>query len=358
MGRVIAASNSAPIDSAIVTLSGGVLDAPISVYTDSSGNYAFDSVGTGTGYSVSAVSAKYQSSGANSIAAAWNSTTTVGTLALVKNLGKVSGTIKSAATGNPAIKTGASVVFYLGTVKVDSVATDTFGNYADSLSAATYNTVKVYATGYKSDSGLAALDTSVTVVFGSNTTLNAVMTTATASLGGTITRTATPANVVIAGAKLTLQRRQTTFGTGATSYFSIDSTTTDANGLYDFVNMIAGNALYRVLIHAVVSTGTIDTVTGNVQTVTLGQAATLNFTARTPVSIFSALPAGQNGVRFISTGDRLVLDLGQSSSIARTVSIFSISGALQHQVSIPAGASRVTVPSAFAPANGFLFQIK
>ena len=48
---------------------------------------------------------------------------------------------------------------------------------------------------------------------------------------------------------LYLERRATNVGAGATVYWICDSTTTDANGIYDFLNMIAGTAAnYRVNI--------------------------------------------------------------------------------------------------------------
>jgi hypothetical protein len=364
-GKVTAASSGLPIDTATVTLSGGGLGAPISVRTDSNGNYEFDSIPEDPGYSVSASAPKYLSQSVGNILANFDAVTTVSTLALVRNVGKVSGTIKTSATGNAVIKTGASVVFYSNGIKVDSVVTDTFGNYADSLNAITYNTVKISAAGYKSDSDLVALDTSVTVVVGANTTLNAFLTPATASLGGTISVRSLGTNptttTFTSGAKLILQRRTTNFGAGSTSFISVDSTTSDINGTYDFVNMIAGaQANYRVMIIALftATNQTVDTVTGNT-TVATGAFVTVNFTIQTPpTSILSFTPTAGNRVRFISMGDHVDLDLGQSSEIARTVSIFNLSGALQHQVGVPAGVSRVSVPGAYAPSNGFLFQIK
>jgi len=364
-GTVLASSNSAPIDSAIVTLSGGTLGAPISVYTNTLGQYAFDSVGTGTGYSVSATKSGFSSSSAGSIAAVWNSTTTVGTFSLSNNKGKISGTIKSAATGNPIIKTGNSIIFYANTakpdsfVRVDSVSTDTFGNYSDSLPSNTY-TIKISSVGFKSDSDLAALDTSATVSFGATTTLNAVLTTATASLGGTISSQYQGGAVSpLSGAKLYLQRRATNFGAGSTTFWTVDSATTDVNGLYDFVNMIAGTiANYRVKILYTFNTGAINDSTVNT-TVAAGAAVTLNFTVQQPIPIFSQVAAatGDNSIRFISAGGQLALEFSPKT-MARTVSIFNLSGALQHQVSIPANADRVMVPGAFAPGNGFLFQVK
>lgn len=365
-GTVLASSNSAPIDSAIVTLSGGTLGAPISVYTNTLGQYAFDSVGTGTGYSVSATKSGFSSSSAGSIAAVWNATTTVGTFSLSNNKGKISGTIKSAANGNPIIKTGNSIIFYANTakpdsfVRVDSVSTDTFGNYSDSLPSNTY-TIKISSVGFKSDSDLAALDTSATVSFGATTTLNAVLTTATASLGGTISFETMAGGTTspLASAKLYLQRRATNFGAGSTTFWTVDSTTTDVNGLYDFVNMIAGTiANYRVEVLYTFNTGSVVDSTNNT-TVAAGAAVTLNYTVLKPTSIFGQVAAttGDNSIRFISAGGQLTLEFSPKT-MARTVSIFDLSGALQHQVSIPANADRVMVPGAFAPGNGFLFQVK
>ncbi len=353
-GKVLVATK--PLDSALVTLTGGTLTTARSVRTDTNGNYAFDSVGTGTRYTVSVSSAKYQTVTQANVTATWNATTTVGTITLVKNLGKLSGTVKSAATGTPAIKTGVHVGFYTGGLEVDSVVTDTLGNYSDSLNAAAY-TVTFSAAGYKSDSDLPALDTSVTVVFNMAKTLNASLTPAAASIGGTITRTGTPP-IPVTGAQITLQHRMTNVGTASTSWVNVDSSVTDANGLYDFTNLIAGAAAnYRIHIQAVWSTGTLDTISAAVN-VTAGMAVTLNFTAKTPVALFTRRSAGANHIEFSLTGGRLLLNLGEASHAARTVSIFDMHGALQYRISVPANASKVMAPAAFSPAKGFLFQLK
>jgi len=353
-GKVETSSNSAPIDSAIVTLSGGVLGAPVSVYTNDSGQYTFDSVGTGTGYTVSAAKSGLSTVSQANVTATWNATTTVAVIKLGNNKGKITGSIKSAATGNPAIKTGVSVVFYSNGLKVDSVGADTLGNYSDSLGAATY-IIKVSAAGYRSDSDLVALDTFATVASAATKTLNAMLTTATASLGGTVTVGTTLPATVVKNAKLYLQRRATNVGAGATVYWVVDSSMTDANGIYDFINMIAGTTTnYRVNVSG---TGYIDT-TSSATTVAAGAAVALNINLMIPAAISSLTPTSEHPVRFISMGDQLVLNLGQATTMSRRVSIFNLQGGLQFQASVPAGESRLIVPAKYSPGNGFLFQIR
>ncbi len=80
-GKVGSVSNSGSVDSVLVTLTGNG-SASRSVYTDVGGDYRFDSVGTGTGYSISAAKSGFQNAGIGNIAATWNSTTTVGTLSM------------------------------------------------------------------------------------------------------------------------------------------------------------------------------------------------------------------------------------------------------------------------------------
>jgi len=84
-GTVVAASNSAPIDSTIVILSGGVLGSPISVRSNSQGQYAFDSVGTGTGYSLMFSGNGYKNDTLTNINAPWNSVISTGITALSKS---------------------------------------------------------------------------------------------------------------------------------------------------------------------------------------------------------------------------------------------------------------------------------
>ncbi len=276
------------------------------------------------------------------------------------NLGKISGTVKSSDSGTPAIKTGVRVTFYTGGLKVDSVVTDTLGNYSDSLNAAAY-TVTFSAAGYKSDSDLPALDTSVTVAVDTAKTLNASLTPATASIGGTIAQSRTPSSIPIAGAQIILQHRMTNFGTASTSWINVDSTTTNANGLYDFVNLIAGTtANYRIHIYAVVSVGTVDSAYGNVS-VAEGDTAILSVTVRTvnsPIIALTSLSKGKNHVEFSLAGDHLLLNLGEPSQMARTVFIFDTHGALQYRIPVPANTSKVMAPAAFSPGKGFLFELK
>jgi len=279
----------------------------------------------------------------------------------VGNKGMVSGTITGSLTGASSLDSvikGASVVFYSGGVKIDSVVTNSSGIFSDSLSAGTYSPVKISATGYKSDSDLPALDTSIAVVSNSNSNVNATLTSATASLGGTIFSISygggpeTP----VGGAKVYLQRRAINIGAAATVYWAVDSTTTNANGLYDFVNLIAGPfANYRILIKD--SAIILNDSSANT-TVTAGESVTLNYDEPCCASIYPHSSSLAKIIRYISVGDKLILDLGQPTTNARTISIINMNGTLQLQLFIPAGQSRVSVPIDFAPERGFIFLAK
>ena len=70
-----------------------------------------------------------------------------------------------------------------------------------------------------------------------------------------------------------------------------------------------------------------------------------------------AVSAAARGIRFVSMGDRLAVDMGASAS-ARSVSIFGMDGMLRYRAPVPAGQARVDVPVSLSPWRGFLFQVE
>jgi len=337
-GTVVATSNSVPIDGATVTLSGGVLGEPISVHTNSLGQYTFDSVGTGTGYSVSASKLGYNGSSAGNVAAVWNATTNITSLSLTNNKGRITGTISNSATGNPVIKTGNAIMFFAPSindslVRIDSVGTDTFGYYSDSLPSATY-TVKIGSAGYKSDSDLTYLDTSNTVITGTTTTLNAFLTTATASLGGTVDVD----NISASGVKIYLQRRATNVGMSDSVFWTVDSTTTNANGLYVFSNLISGlQANYR--IH-VLDLGYMLDINSSNTDVPAGTAVTLNFNSTTAIQPLSPL---QSSFSLHQSPSFLSFTLPTNfSNYSSTAAIYNLSG--NRLIESPISKSNFSIP--------------
>jgi hypothetical protein len=192
------------------------------------------------------------------------------------NIGKIAGTITSSNSGNPAIR-GAGIVFYSGGARIDSVITDSSGKYSDSLNAGIYSPVKISATGFKSDSDLIALDTSVTVASGSNSILNATLTPANSELGGTLYGglflglNGSP----ISNASLYLNRRATNVGSASIVFWTVDSTISDSQGRFEFRNLIPGfQANYHVRL--IDSALNLDTNSGNT-TVGDSQLVTINF---------------------------------------------------------------------------------
>ncbi len=375
-GTVKKAVDSTPAVAATVTLSGGTAgDNPRNATTDSLGNYKFDSVSTGTGYNVAVAKSGFQGTSTGNVAVAWNASTTVGTQYLTSNLGSISGTIRRNDSATVVI-VGAKVVFSVGTAKVDSTTTDANGNYSKVLNAATYN-ISVSAAGMKSNRGLATKDTTAIVVFGSNTVMNTGLTPALSTIGGTLHGTNATTGPIISGAKVVLQRRMGSTG-AANVWYTLDSTFSDANGIFSFSNLIAAptpasaaNGSYRVLVTAnayrnyPLTTGAENTADvyqvayGATYIVTPNIAMTLCTAAPTAagcvVGIVSYSHDQSLNIRLSLMGSNLALDL-DVSNVARTVQIFSLNGSLAHQVSVPAGATRAIVPATFAA--GYLFQVK
>jgi len=62
-------------------------------------------------------------------------------------------------------------------------------------------------------------------------------------------------------------------------------------------------------------------------------------------------------MRWSRSGDRLTLDLGASNT-TRLVSVYGLNGTVLYSVFVNAGESRAVIPAAFAPSNGYLFQVK
>ena len=337
-----ATGNPAIANALVVVSTGGgggggtVVD---SIRTNASGAYTF-TLNTGT-YAVT-VSATGFTSITRNVAVTAAGTTSNFTLNAVVT-GALSGTVVSSAAGNPPVANALVVVTTGGgggggTV-VDSMRTDAAGIYAFTVNVATY-TVTVSATSYTTVTRNVTVTATGTT---SNFTLTAIVNNSI--LNGQITS----GGLGVSGAKVVLQYRATTAG----AWTNRDSTTTNVTGNFQFTGLAAatGTAAYRVMVSLTGYT----TATSAAITVATGATATVNVTlTSTTINIFTP---GTARIRYSQAGDRLNLDLGASNA-ARSIRIFNLSGVLQQRIAVPAGESRAVVPAAFAPANGFLFQIK
>ena len=229
VGVVRRASDSTLVAGATITLTGNA-ETGRSVTTAANGSYRFDSVGTGTGYTVTTTLTGYNNTSVGGITATWNATTTIGTMYLTRNLGSLSGIIRRTDSTTIPIS-GAKVVVLLGSTKVDSATTNTNGLYTLILNAGTYN-VRVSKSGFKSNRGFPTRDTTSTVIFNSTVTLNMNLTPAASTITGTITSRNTTNTV--SGAKIVLQRRMGSnpAPAGNNTWYNLDSTVTGANGAW------------------------------------------------------------------------------------------------------------------------------
>ncbi len=274
---------------------------------------------------------------------------TVGTLYLTQNVGKLAGTIQRADSATLGVP-NAKVIVLSGRTKVDSTITDANGNYTLTLLVGSYN-VSVSAAGYKSNTGAGSKDTTAAVTFGTTKILNVPLSYAHSTIGG-IVRFGSATGPVVVGAKVVLQHRMSSTGSGNV-WVAFDSATTDANGIYVFQNLIAATTAatgsYRVIVTAYA------TASQAVQ-VNVGATITLNV-----IIIGDAIQSVRNDVknslRFSRLGDQLVLNLNPAK-ISRTLEVFNMNGVLQRGVSIPAGETRVNVPAALAPEKGYLYGVK
>lgn len=370
-GMVRHGSDSTPFVRATVNLTGGPIDpgANKTVLTDSTGHYRFDSVYAGTGYTITASATNYLSAGISSQAVAWNNTATVGTLYLTQSLAlSLHGTIRRTDSTTKVV-VGAKVMVVSGTTKIDSLITDSIGNYnftgPHAVNAGTY-TLKVSAPLYKSNTGTATQDTAgIAILFGQNLAVNVNLTPAQHGASGTV-NAQTAGGLPLAGVKVVMARRTSQFGT----YVSLDSTTTDSFGFFAFGNMIAatggttGGQYQFTMSKTGYGTANNNSNSRVVTNLTTPTGADLASILAVPVQylvlttpIMPSISDRSHGLHIATMGDHLALDLGVSNT-SRTVSIFSLNGSLQHRVNVPAGESRAVVPGVFAPTNGFLFQVK
>ena len=357
-GTVRKGSDSTPFINATVRLTAGPIDPAgnKTAQTDSSGNYRFDSVYAGVGYTITASAPNYLNAVAGNQAVAWNSSAGVGTLYLNQSLGTLSGTIRRSDTTS-IVLVGAKIVVWQDTVKIDSTTSDSLGNYGLTLNAGNY-TLKISLAGYKGINGVATKDTTVTISFGQNSVRNQNLTPARSNFQGTAHVT-NATGAPIPGVKIVLLRRPTTAG----AYVRLDSTVTDANGNYAFTGLISAVAAANGSYQFISSKAGYGTAANNTNPVTsaatqVGFQATVTYNPILVISTAIIPFSGNNqGMRITTLGDHLTLDLGVSNTL-RTISVFNLNGSLQHQVNVPAGESHAVVPGIFAPANGYLFQVK
>lgn len=266
--------------------------------------------------------------------------------------GLVTGTIPG--TTSAAAIVGAKIVLIGGTSTVlDSTTTDATGRYTFTTTVTGFIQVMASATGYtpasiNTASSVATTTSTATVNFTGFTSASGANAPGTSSIGGLITS----GGNAVAGVKIVLRRRATT----TSAYVLVDSTISDVNtGAYLFSNILAaGTGTTANAYTLVVSKTGYTTVTSATQTVANGATTILNV-ALTATALNSVAYAGM-GIRFSTTGDHLILDLGAASSAPRTVFILSPNGTLRYSVPVAMGESHASVPAAFS--KGYLFQVK
>ncbi len=272
------------------------------------------------------------------VASATSSTTlNVRLLATTTTAGTITGTVRDSTTN--AVIAGARVIVNRGGTFADTATTNAQGVYTiTNANLTTGNvTVNVSATGYTTRNL-----TGIAITSGTTMTLN-VRLLATVAVARTITGTIRDSATTnpIANVLVTV-----TVG-GVT-----DSARTNATGLYTIsnTNLVAGT-------YTVTATAT-GHVTGTASLTITGANTTysLNFNLRSTTALFS-VNAGSKGIRFVQSGDRLTLEFGVSN-VTRSLTVYGMNGKVQQNVSVPAGQSHVELSAAFAPRNGFLFQVK
>ena len=225
-----------------------------------------------------------------------------------------------------------------------------------STTTAIYDSIRTSATGAYTFSGLPAAAYYISVVAtGFVTVLNrAASVTATSTVTSDFPMTATLGNLTgvarsggnpLRGLTVTLRR-------GSITSTPIATTLTDSTGSYTFLNLTSGTPNYYVTIF---NPATSQTATNSNVAITTGATTTSNFILST--TALRGIYATAQPVRWVRAGDRLTLELAASVS-ARSVLVYGLNGAVQHRVFVPAGESHVVISEAFAPANGYLFQVK
>lgn len=177
-----------------------------SATSDSTGHYTFSNVATGFKQLTASAPGFKDTVRIVSVRTAGRTYTV--NLELKRVTGTLSGTIHAQdTTGIPD-----ALVFCLGMMNsiqvIDSVRTDSLGNYSIALPAGGYE-IQISAPSFKNTLGKPFQDTLASVLSDSTTTLNATLAVATSQIGGTVHRT-TATGVGLDSAKVVLQRRAPT----------------------------------------------------------------------------------------------------------------------------------------------------
>lgn len=250
----------------------------------------------------------------------------------------ISGRVQVSGINGPGIP-NASVVLWqnssTGSI-VDSARTGTDGTYTIANLASGDYTIVVSATGYSN------ANNDVSITTGSNGISNFVLVPSSfAAITGTVRGSG---GQVISGALILLRR-------GSAAGAILDSVRTTATGVYLFNNVESGSPNYWISASA----DGYGTATNTNVPVGSGSTRTSNFTFS--VTGIIALPSHSQAFRFTHAGDNLSVDLGVANA-ARSLQVYSLDGILRSQAAVPAGVSRVLIPGTFAPAKGYLFQVK
>ncbi len=276
----------------------------------------------------------------------------------------ISGTVLSGVAGtvasNPVV--GATVVMssYAGgsSDSLESVTTDATGSYSFQDAPTGPVEVSTNPPGFSSGFLIVAVNSNDTTISGNMTLVDSSQNPnikSDANIVGRITN----GSAAVINAKVLLRRR----ATATSSYVIVDSAFSDGNGVFSFDSILAvgtgqiANA-YTLVVGAYSDSANSYAVftSGNL---TVGDGITLiSNIALTATGVRTAISGNKaQDLRFSVAGDHLLLNLGVSSA-ARTVSIYGMNGALEHQISVSSGESSVMVPAMYAPKNGFVFQVK
>lgn len=260
---------------------------------------------------------------------------------------------------------GAKVVALLNNAKVDSTTTNASGQYILTLTAGTTYALQFSAVGYKDNLGYANKNVTTTLVAGTNI-LDMNLTPATSTIRGAISfivvnslapplMAKTEADPVT---KIVLQRQAVSNG----SWLALDSSTFSGATYftYGFFNLIsttggASGGYYRLRASRP-NYSQLETADSNL-IVTMGDTTISNIIMFPTSAIYPTVSGHEREIHFTRQGNRLLLDF-EISGLPRSIKIFDLNGAFQHQVYIPAGKTQVYIPATFAPENGFFFILK
>ena len=336
-----AADSVTPINGVLVQLRrGSATGTVVDSVPSASGSYSFTNLVPGApNYWVTASVTGYVSTtNANVVVTSGGATTSNLYLAPI-----VAATISGTVTGSPG---GAGIANALVVLRrssatstiLDSVRTNGAGSY--SFSGVAPLTPNYWITA-SANGFISATNNNVAVPNGGAVTSNFSL-TALATITGLLINDPVPEiATAIRGALVTLQH-------GSDVAPILDSVRSDSLGRYTFRNLVSDTLNYWVTAYT------------NVGTATHGDL--LVTSGGTTVSDFDFVPAGVNsmvfkssGIRFVRSGDRLILNLGVSS-VARTVEVYGMNGSLHTRISVKAGETQAVVPATFA--NGFMFRVK